>query len=289
MKELLNIPDVYRCYNGTRIDGIEGLCIYLKRFAYPCRYSDMISRFGRLVQEMCLASNWVMNHIYENHSWRLRSFNQPWLSPACLERFCNTIRNAGAPLDNCWGFIDGTVISVCRPEEFQRILYNGHKRVHAIKYQSVIAPNGLIANLFGPIEGKRHDCAMLRESNLLNELSRFSFSQAGNPLFIYGDAAYPLRLHLQGPFRRGIQLTPNESAYNTAMSNVRIAVEWVFGDMKNYFAFLDFKKKLKIGLSAVGKMYTTCALLHNARTCLYGNITCKQFEIDPPQLNAYFQ
>ena len=92
---------------------------------------------------------------------------------------------------------------------------------------------------------------MLRESNLLNELSRFSFSQAGNPLCIYGDAAYPLRLHL--PFRRGIQLTPNESAYNTAMSNVRIAVEWVFGDMKNYFAFLDFKKKLKIG-----KMYTRC-------------------------------
>ena len=29
LRELLNIPDVYRCYNGTRIDGIEGLCIYL--------------------------------------------------------------------------------------------------------------------------------------------------------------------------------------------------------------------------------------------------------------------
>ena len=31
------------CYNGTKVDGIESLCIFLKRFAFPCRYSDMIS------------------------------------------------------------------------------------------------------------------------------------------------------------------------------------------------------------------------------------------------------
>ena len=29
-------------------------------------------------------------------------------------------------------------------------IYNGHKRVHAIKFQSVVAPNGLVANLYGP-------------------------------------------------------------------------------------------------------------------------------------------
>jgi hypothetical protein len=33
----------------------------------------------------------------------------------------------------------------------QRIVYNGHKRVHALKYQSLALPNGLIANLFGPV------------------------------------------------------------------------------------------------------------------------------------------
>ena len=35
----------------------------------------------------------------------------------------------------------------------QRSLYNGHKRVHAIKFQSVVAPNGLIANLYGQLKG----------------------------------------------------------------------------------------------------------------------------------------
>ena len=27
-------------------EGMEGLCILLKRLAYPCRYTDMVPRFG---------------------------------------------------------------------------------------------------------------------------------------------------------------------------------------------------------------------------------------------------
>ena len=73
------------------------------------------------------------------------------------------------------------------------------------------------------------------------------------------------------------------------MSKVRIAVEWVFGDITNYFAFLDFKKDLKIGLSAVGKMYISCAVLRNAHTCLYKSTTSDYFNIDPPTLQQYFQ
>ena len=47
--------------------------------------------------------------------------------------------------------MDGTVRPIARPGEHQRVLYNGHKRVHALKFQSVVAPNGMIANLYGPV------------------------------------------------------------------------------------------------------------------------------------------
>ena len=30
------------------------------------------------------------------------------------------------------------------------VMYNGHKRVHAFKYQFLTTPNGLMAHLFGP-------------------------------------------------------------------------------------------------------------------------------------------
>ena len=72
------------------------------------------------------------------------------------------------------------------------------------------------------------------------------------------------------------------------MSKARISVEWIFGDIVNYFAFVDFKKNLKIGLSAVWKMYRICALLNNARACLYKNTTSLYFHVDPPTLEEYF-
>jgi len=104
---------------------------------------------------------------------------------------------------------------------------------------------------------------------------------------LYGDPAYPLRVHLQGLLRFGV-LTIQMKAYNTAMSAVRSSVEWLFGDIINYFKFLDFKKNLKLGLSSIGKMYIVSALFQNALTCLYSNETSSFFDLHPPTLEEYF-
>ena len=127
---------------------------------------------------------------------------------------------------------------------------------------------------------------MLAESGLLQDLERYAFSTGGQPMCIYGDPAYPLRVHLQGPFQ-GAALTPQMEMFNASMSSVRVSVEWLFGDILNYFKFIDFKKNLKIGLSSIGKTYVVCALLRNALTCLYGNLTSEFFELDPPSLQDY--
>ena len=42
---------------------------------------------------------------------------------------------------------------------------------------------------------------------------------AGQPMCVYGDPAYPLRVHLQGPFKYGV-LTNQLKAYNASMSAV---------------------------------------------------------------------
>lgn len=65
-------------------------------------------------------------------------------------------------------------------------------------------------------------------------------------------------------------------------------MEWLFGDIVNYFKFIDFKKNLKIGLSSIGKLYIVCAVLQNALTCLYGNLTSEFFHLQPPTLQDYF-
>ena len=133
---------------------------------------------------------------------------------------------------------------------------------------------------------------MLAESGLYNSLQAHAVSTAGQPMCIYGDPAYPLRIHLQAPFRQRV-LThppppPKQQPYNGSMSAVRSSVEWLFSDIVNYFKFLDFKKNLKIGLSQEGKMYIVCAILQNVLTCLYGNSTSQFFDLDPPCLEDYF-
>ena len=69
---------------------------------------------------------------------------------------------------------------------------------------------------------------------------------------------------------------------------VKFVPQSIFGDIINYFKFLDFKKDLKLDLSPIGKMYIVCALLRNALTCLYGNTTSEFFQLDPPSLEDYF-
>lgn len=128
---------------------------------------------------------------------------------------------------------------------------------------------------------------MLRDSSLLQMLERQAYSPAGEIMCIYGDPAYPLRLHLQAPFRNA-PLPPQMEQFNNSMADVRRSVEWIFGDVICSFKFLDFKKNLKVGLSAVGKHYIVSALLRNALTCMYGNITSQYFGVDPPSVEEYF-
>jgi len=124
-----------------------------------------------------------MNFIFEWHGHKLRDFNQRWLSPQQLQEYADAIHQNGASIDFCWGFVDRTVQPICRPGREQRMLYNGHKRVHLIKFR------------------------------------QHPFNLNGRPLCIYGDSAYPIRPQLMGPFR-GATITPDQYEFNQAMSKV---------------------------------------------------------------------
>ena len=79
-----------------------------------------------------------------------------------------------------------------------------------------MTPNELISNLYGPVEGKRHDSDMLAKSSLLPQLQQFAHTPNGEPMCLYGDTTYPLQIHLQAPFRG--KTTPQQEAFNTAAS-----------------------------------------------------------------------
>ena len=57
--------------------------------------------------------NEMISLIFARHGHLLTDFNKPWLSPANLETFAGAVYRKGAALENCWGFVDGTVRPVC--------------------------------------------------------------------------------------------------------------------------------------------------------------------------------
>ena len=105
------------------------------------------------------------------------------------------------------------------------MVYNGHKRAHALKFQSIVTPYGLIASLFGPVKGRRRDSGILEMSGLLPQLHHMSVPPTGQAMCIYGDPTYPHRIHLQCPFAHRQELTPIQTAFNQSVSQVRVSVE----------------------------------------------------------------
>ena len=128
---------------------------------------------------------------------------------------------------------------------------------------------------------------MLTASGLLKQLQQHMNNENGEPFVLYGDPAYPVRSHLLAPFR-GAQLSPVQQQFNADMSSVRASVEWAYGKIVQYFAFMDFSKNLKV-LQPVGKLYSVSALHTNFHTSLYGSVTGSFFGVDPPQLERYLR
>ena len=128
----------------------------------------MIPQFGCPVAQLCMIFNQIVDIVDQQRL--LNDFNQPLLRPDILKSYVEAIYRKGSALNNVWGFIDGATRQCARPRRDQRLVFNGHKRYHCLKYQNITTPNGIIANLFDPLEGRRHDSFVLGHSGVMIQL-----------------------------------------------------------------------------------------------------------------------
>ena len=103
------------------------------------------------------------------------------------------------------GFINGIVCLICRPRKDQRILYNGHRKVHTIKFQSAVAPNGLIANLYGLWQSFAWWFRLISRSSAV-----FSWAEQQHSLFVW-QSDVPSRKTTYGHFSRCSKNTSSKS------------------------------------------------------------------------------
>jgi hypothetical protein len=111
-------PDRHRTHRD------EALAILLCRFAFPNRITpDLVMLFGRSPSALSSIIKFVVHAVLQRFKSRIL-FDETRVAPL-IQTFAAAIHNAGAPLNNVWGFIDGTARTCCRPIRSQRIMYSG--------------------------------------------------------------------------------------------------------------------------------------------------------------------
>lgn len=176
------------------------LGVTLWRMACPTTLLRDRLFWGIAEARICEIFNLTVEAIHERWGFLVEQLQHQAILPK-IEMFCDAIHEKGAPLDRCWGFIDGTIRAISRPQRMQRLWYNGWKRKHALKYQAVDSPDGIIRQLWGPMLGRRHDVALVGESGLLQQLQQWFNDADGTPFYIYGDPAYQMSLWLLTPYK----------------------------------------------------------------------------------------
>lgn len=102
----------------------------------------------------------------------LGQLNSNLLQPR-LGLYANAVKKKCGTLANSVGLTDGTEIEVARPGDngMKNIVYNGHKRKHALKFQAIVASVGMFPHVFGPPEGCNHDWILYSGSRLDEQLA----------------------------------------------------------------------------------------------------------------------
>jgi hypothetical protein len=269
---LLGIPDKVVTQNRDCCSGSLAFMMLLYKLSWPRRVSDLRDMFGGTKQRLGRIVNEVACFLYRRFHAKMGSLDRDRMNDDYLRMLCGVHFAKNEVMENIWGFIDGTVRPCCRPVRFQKTVYNGHKKVHAIKFQSVVAWDGMIAHMNGPWVGSRHDSGIFEDSGLhelLDTLPCVTFGRASTPVALYADDGYALSPRVFCPYPDG-RMDARHQAFNTSMSKSRITVEWSYGRICSLWRALNLKDNHKIFKSPIGVYYCVATLLTNCVSCIEG-------------------
>lgn len=282
--------------NGCRFTYEEILLFSLNRLVYPGRLQDLArDTYGRDYTQWSRAFHWFINYVCHNFGYLLTNNLNYWVD--YFPTFCRAIQaklieKGGPEYVNfrVAGFIDCTVIQSCRAgggpigsgplaprwdEMIQRSVYNGWKKHHGTKFQTVEGPNGMCLHMYGPSSFRQSDLELYAASDIDR---------------LWGEAQQGRQTHYV-MYGDGIYLVTNNCHSNAdnVMTKARIANEWAYGVTSNLFQLCKHKMVNKLLLHRnISRYYFVATLLRNAHMCLYDGQSANYYECSAPSLENYF-
>jgi len=140
----LEIPAVFCTVSHSKFEAIAALCLLCAHFQTPANQFDLATKYDRCQSAISKVINKLV--LYINEMWKhLLDFDIDYLlNLEHLAAYATAIHNSGISFKTIWAFIDCTIIWNCCPTWFQQQAYSSHKKYHALKYQVLSLPNGLI-------------------------------------------------------------------------------------------------------------------------------------------------
>ncbi|KAJ8929627.1 hypothetical protein NQ314_011494 [Rhamnusium bicolor] len=172
------------------------------------------------------------------------------------------------------GAIDCTHISIIAPvvEEHN---YLNRKGYHSKNVQIICDADLLILNINSRYPGAVHDSFIWRNSVIHEEL-RHRYNAGDTNSWLLGDSGYPQQPWLMTPIVNAAPGTP-EFIYTERHVLSRNVIERLNGVFKGRFRCISQERKLRYDPVTVGKIVTSCAVLHNL--CIKGGL---QMDINIP-------
>ena len=299
LKVCFRLPDRI-VHEGSVFNSEEVILIALTRFEWPFVWDDMKERFpGRSRDELRRAFYWFLDFMIVNWGYLLVNNMPYWkdylphAAEAIRQKLMNlnypTWRQFHPPAHEPNGFrvalfIDNTMYAFCRPGgntregpasprvplEVQQAWWTGWKKLHGMKWQTCILPNGMDFDIYGPESVRRNDLTTLDLSNIEARLAEL---QANDPIKfkICGDSAYFDSDQICRVDGRG-------------MSSVRESAEHSYCQGKDLWKYTDYKHVLQLYKQPIAKIIFVTLLLRNAYVTMNASQISEYFLMAPPTL-----
>ena len=152
MVTLLGIPGVVKTRSRLKATGEEALCILLYRLVNPGSWAAAQYVFLRDKRELSEIALHMVREIWKEHRWRLRLKKSTDFVLSRMDWYVAAVQKKTGVTLPVWAFIDGTARRIGRPDnEHQQACCSGHKRMHAIKFQGLTTPDGIVVDWYGPV------------------------------------------------------------------------------------------------------------------------------------------
>jgi hypothetical protein len=281
--QLLNFPVMVRFDNRGKMEGEE---VFLRGLYELCqgRTKHRIAEiFGRHPSDQSRAFAWFVDHIYSNFHHLVHDNLEWWYRSGLIRQSAHAIGRKIGREDNAFAlFIDCNCMSTNRPgggpsEEgpeverwsplIEEAFYSGWKSVDGLKHQTIDCALGMTVDMTGPTSFRRNELILLIESHINERLRNLCVEDENDPIdyCIFGDSAYVIMSNL-GTYIKKIdrELTAEEEDWNSAMKNVRLAIDWNYMVTKTLFNYVGNEGKLKLlEREAVARIYTVATLFRN--------------------------